>query len=95
MNSAIFAAAVAQYHTCRADYGIYLEGIFSQASDDTSGALLNARGKSKGVDAFSLFSGNETRALAYASEELVEWWGKHPRMSYTAFERMWFQSPPD
>ena len=95
MASPIFAAAAAQYHSCRADYGIYLEGVYSQAHEVTNGVLLNARGKRKGVDAFSLFSGSDIRAYAYASEELVEWWLNHPRITFAMYERQWFEEPPD
>lgn len=95
MASPIFAAAARQYHACRREYGDHLEDVFSRASDDCNGVLMNARGQRQGVDPFSLFSGNEVRALAYASEELVEWWAKHPRMTFTAFEQQWFELPLD
>lgn len=88
-RSPIFARAVEQYHACRREYGLYLEAAFTRASDETAGALLNDRGRRHGVDAFTLFSGPEVRALAYASEELVEHWKRYPRMTYQSFEAEW------
>ncbi len=88
-RSAIFARAVEAYHQCRAEYGDYLEGAFQMASDATSGNLLNERGRRRGIDAWTLFKGNETTALAYASEELVDYWRSHPRLTFEAFERDW------
>lgn len=94
MTSVIFAKAAEAYHQCRAEYGDYLEGAFSAASDAVSGNLLNERGRRKGIDPFSLFSGNEARATAYASEELIDWWRTNRRLTFAAFERDWPFFPP-
>jgi hypothetical protein len=91
VSSAVFAQAVALWRACRVEYGDYLESAYALAEHETNGALLNARGRAKGVDAFSLFSGTEVRALAYASEELVQHWQRHPRITYTSFEKQWVQ----
>lgn len=88
-RSAIFSRAVAAYHQCRADYGLYLESAYAAAEEATAGRLLNRRGVAAGIDPFSLFKGNRARAYAYASEELVEWWRSRPRVTFEAFERDW------
>lgn len=88
-RSPIFAVAVAQYHAARAEYGNHLEAQYALAEEELSGALLNLRGKKAAVDPFSLFLGNRSRAHAYASAELIEWWATHPRLTWTAFERQY------
>lgn len=53
--------------------------------------MLNPRGVRAGVDSYSLFIGPEARAVAYASEELVEHWRTWPRPVFERFEREWMQ----
>jgi len=93
--SPIFRVAAAQWHSMRKEYENFREGAYRRAETDCNGALLNARGKARGVDAYSLFMGTETRALAYASEELVEHWSRYPRMTLADFERQWFNYPAE
>lgn len=85
----LVSEAFAAWRECREDYEDLLLVQFERAEEATRGALLNARGRAAGVDPRSLFMGNETRALAYASEELVEHWRTHPRVTFAAFERRW------
>jgi len=85
----IVSDAFAAWRECRAEYDDTLYAQYVAAEEATRGAMLNARGRAKGIDPFSLFMGNERRALAYASEELVEHWASHPRVTYTKFERQW------
>ena len=85
----IVSDAFAAWRECRAEYDETLYAQYVAAEEATRGAMLNARGRAKGIDPFTLFMGNETRALAYASEELVEHWTFHPRVTYTKFERQW------
>ncbi|TCJ28742.1 hypothetical protein E0W80_04380 [Microbacterium sp. PI-1] len=85
----IVSEAFAAWRECRAEYDNTLYAQFVAAEEATRGAMLNARGREKGIDPFSLFMGNETRALAYASEELVEHWETHPRITFAKFERAW------
>ena len=85
----IIRDAFADWRECRAEYDDTLYAQYEAAEEATRGALLNARGRAKGIDPFSLFMGNERRALAYASEELVEHWASHPRVTFAAFERQW------
>lgn len=79
----------AAWRECRADYDDTLYAQYEAAEEATRGAMLNARGRARGIDAFSLFMGPEVRALAYASEELVEHWATHPRVTFAAFEKQW------
>lgn len=85
----IISDAFSTWRECRADYDETLYRQYMAAEEATSGAMLNARGRGKGIDPFTLFMGNETRALAYASEELVEYWRAHPRVTFAKFERQW------
>ncbi|MCK2031241.1 hypothetical protein [Microbacterium galbinum] len=85
----IISEAFSAWRECRAEYDGTLYTQYEAAEAATNGAMLNARGREKGIDPFSLFMGNETRALAYASEELVEHWAQHQRITFAKFERQW------
>ncbi len=85
----IISEAFSAWRECRVEYDETLYTQYVAAEEATNGAMLNARGREKGIDPFSLFMGNETRALAYASEELVEHWAQHPRITFARFERQW------
>jgi hypothetical protein len=87
--SALVSEAFALLRECRADYDLTLYANYVRAEAATNGALLNARGRARGIDSLSLFMGNETRARAYASDELIEHWRTHPRVTFTQFERSW------
>lgn len=54
---------------------------FLAAEEATSGHLLNPAGRRRNVDPRSLFTGSPTRALRYASEELMDWWAEHGRLT--------------
>ncbi len=49
------------------------------AENATKGNMLNKAGKAAGIDERSLFTGPESRARRYASEELLAHWESHPR----------------
>jgi len=85
----IVGEAFDAWRECRAEYDDTLYALYEAAEEATKGAMLNARGRAKGIDPFSLFMGTETRALAYASEELVEHWESHPRVTFAMFEKQW------
>lgn len=55
------------------------------ADAELRGNLVNRRGMAAGIDDWSLWSGTEARALAYATEELRLWWQDHPRVTVTAY----------
>lgn len=87
----IISEAFSAWRECRAEYDDTLYAQYMAAEEATNGAMLNARGREKGIDPFTLFMGNETRARAYASEELIEHWETHPRITFAKFERKWQQ----
>ncbi|MFC7942676.1 hypothetical protein ACFUPZ_05385 [Microbacterium oxydans] len=87
----IISDAFNAWRECRAEYDDTLYAQYLAAEEATNGAMLNARGREKGIDPFTLFMGNETRARAYASEELIEHWETHPRITFARFERTWQQ----
>jgi len=67
---------------------LYAEWVYlrwMQAETDTNGYLLNKRGRARGVNALTLFSGPAHVARAYASDELKAWWELNGRRTYTEF----------
>lgn len=89
--SAIFTFAAESWASMRAEFEVVREAAYRAAADDCNGVLLNARGKAAGIDAYSLFMGNETRAHAYASRELIDHWSTHVRPTLAEFERQLFE----
>jgi len=87
VTSPSFQIAVNEWHALRDEFELVREAAFDVAHEATNGVLLNARGRSAGIDAYSLFMGNEVRAHAYASPELIEHWRSHPRPVFAKFER--------
>jgi SPP1 gp7 family putative phage head morphogenesis protein len=71
----------------RASYAEYLETAYLQAEADCRGVLLSAEAKARGISSRSLFQGQSSRALKWASEELRSWWQKHGRLTYAAFKQ--------
>jgi hypothetical protein len=60
---------------------------YLQADEECRGNLVNRRGYAAGVSDWSLWSGPESRAMAYATEELREFWYTHPRITVEAYRR--------
>lgn len=87
--SRLIAEAFALRRECRDDYELTLYSQYVRAEASTNGSLLNARGRERGIDALTLFMGNEVRARAYASPELLEHWETHPRVTFADYERRW------
>lgn len=85
----LVSEAFALWRECRAEYDAVLFAAYDRAEEACRGAMLNARGQRAGIDPISLFMGNDVRARAYASAELIEHWSDHPRVTYSAFEREW------
>jgi len=75
------------YKQIRAEFEDYRHAAYEAASEACRGRLLNERGRKAGKDAWDLFIGNEAHARAYASEELIEFWATHPRITVAAYER--------
>lgn len=86
---ALIAEAFADWRVCRAEYDGVLYAQYEAAAAACNDALVNARGRARAIDPISLFMGPAVRAYAYASEELIEWWTSHPRLTYAAFEAQW------
>jgi hypothetical protein len=59
---------------------------WNQAESATRGNMLNKAGRAAGVDERSLFTGPESRARRYASEELLNHWQSHPRPTAAYFQ---------
>lgn len=67
----------------REEYDLYVENAMLQAENDLNGALFSKEGRHLGIATATLFTGRLTRR--YASEELLEWWTQHPRLTWTQF----------
>lgn len=87
--SALIVQAFADWRECREAYDEVLYANYERAAAACNDRLVNARGRARGIDPISLFMGPAVRAYAYASEELVEFWLTHARVTYAEFERQW------
>lgn len=85
----MIAEAFDAWREAREAYDEALVAAYVAAEEGTNGKLLNERGRRAGVDAITLFMGPEIPAHAYASEELRDWWQRHPRVTFEDFERQW------
>jgi hypothetical protein len=56
-----------------------IEASWQAAERATNGNMLNAKGRARGIDDRSLFTGSEDRAYRYASDELKAHWEHNPR----------------
>jgi len=84
--SAIIEAALAYRKVVRDEFELYRTAQFEAADRATRGNLLNADAKAAGISAWSLFIGPHARARRWASEELVELWDEHGRLTSTEYE---------
>jgi hypothetical protein len=85
-RSPLFAQFLAQWAQVRDEYEDYRLSAYEEAAEACRGSLLNARGRALGIDSLSLFMGNQSRAYAYASAELLDHWATHPRVTFAQFE---------
>lgn len=85
-HSPIFSTAAATWRALHAEWTLIVEGQYLAAEEATRGNLLNKRGRVAKIDPFTLFSGPAIRAHAYASEELLEHWQTHPRLTFAEYE---------
>lgn len=94
--SAIMRAAFEQWQEMRDDFELVRHSQYERAVAELRGELLNRRGHEEGIDPFSLFLGPWARALAYASEELREWWLwggiENRRWTVAEFEDQWLRA---
>lgn len=87
--SALIHGGFSAWRECRQDYDEVLYAQYARAELATNARLVNAEGRARGIEPLSLFMGNEIRARRWASEELLEHWEEHPRMTFQEFERQW------
>lgn len=90
--SALVAGGFADWRVCRQDYDEVLYAQYQRAEAACNARLVNAEGRARGIDPLSLFMGNRIRAYRWASEELIEFWRSHPRVTFSDFERQWAAS---
>jgi hypothetical protein len=93
-KSAIYNFAARLSAECAAEYDLYLAAHYERAEIATQGRMLTKRAMSLGVKSHDLFagSGRVLKALAYASEELREFWEHEPLISRQHFESDWLDS---
>lgn len=89
-SSPFIRAALDQISELRDTHRAYLWWYLERAEHATHGAMLNRRGKAAKISHHDLIWGNRTFVKAYASEELLEWMEKHPRMTFEQRERTEF-----
>jgi hypothetical protein len=65
----------------------YAQAQWLQAEHATNGVLLNKAGDKAGINPRSLWSGSLAQARRYASEELLEFWQTHPRLTVSQYHR--------
>ena len=90
--SVIFAEAASKWQEMSYDFLRYIDGAYNRALEATSGVLVNNEGRAKHIDGYQLFRSNRIYARKYASEELLEHWEKHPRLTMAEFEVSWVSS---
>jgi hypothetical protein len=91
VSSVIFARAAEQWQEMKSEWLDHLDYAYLAAEEGTGGVLVNKEGRALHMDGWDLFTGNARRAELYASEELLEWWSTHPRLSMDQFEKQWIQ----
>jgi hypothetical protein len=76
----------ARWSARKADRAAVIENEWLAAEAQTKGVMVNRRGREAGADPRSLFTGPESRARKYASEELLNYWEYHPRPTEAFFQ---------
>jgi len=89
--SVIIDAAFKAWGECRAEFEDLQYAEHEKAAEACRDRLLNRRGMKAKVDTMTLFMGNEARAHAYASEELMEYWRSNTRPTFARFEAQWVE----
>lgn len=90
--SMIMRAAFERWQEMRDEFELFRHAQYERACAELRGELLNRRGQAEHIEAYSLFIGPYSRAVAYASEDLIRWWaedGKNRRQTVAEFERQW------
>lgn len=91
MSSAIFAEAAELWAEMKLEYDNLIEWRIRWAEAVTNGAMLNKAGRDAWISSESLFTGSESRAMKYASEELKEHWEFAPLRRLAQFEAEWLE----
>ena len=91
MTSAIFAEAAELWAEMKLEYDDEVERRIRRAEAVTHGAMLNKAGRDAGISSASLFTGPESRAMKYASDELKEHWAYAARLRLADFEAEWLE----
>jgi len=89
--SAIFDRASQQWRDMRSEYERHVDAAYDKALEATGGVLVNKEGRAAHIDGYDLFTGPVIKAYRFASEELVDYWGHHPRLSMAEFETQWVE----
>lgn len=71
------------------DFMSYVDDAYSKALEATAGVMVNAEGRAKHIDSYILYRSNRAYARKYASEELLEHWESHPRLTMAEYELQW------
>ena len=87
--STIFGKAAEQWAEMQSDFISYRDDAYWKALEATNGVLVNAVGISLRIDGFTLFQSARKYSEKYASEELLDWWEKNPRLTLPEFEKRW------
>jgi hypothetical protein len=76
----------ARWSQRKTDRAVIIENETVKAEAETRGVMLNRRGREAGIEPRSLFTGSESRARKYASEELLNYWEYNPRPTEAFFQ---------
>ena len=92
--SVILREAFERWKQMRDDFELYRHAQYQRAVAELRGELLNRRGQTNHIEAYSLFLGPLQRALAYASEDLQRWWAEpgNGRLTVEEFENEWLRA---
>jgi hypothetical protein len=71
------------------DFLSYVDDAYNKALEATAGVLVNAAGREQHIDGYILFRGQQSFAMKYASEELLEYWEQNPRLTMAEYELQW------
>lgn len=77
------------------DFMAYVDDAYNKALEATAGVMVNAEGRAKKIDDYMLFRSNRVYARKYASEELLEHWETHPRLTMAEYEVQWMSGNLD
>jgi hypothetical protein len=79
------AAVKARWDAGVAEWLDYAQAQWIAAEYACNGVLLSRAGRAAGINARDLWNGPAARAARYASEELRDFWDRHPRITRTQY----------